>query len=924
MTMAVNLETVRQWLDTIHGRSAGHVWIGGHDTGFVGRTFDTTDPEWVEQAAGYVAQMEQRRSQGTYLRCTSLRRVPDKRGSAADSLTLPCLWADLDIAGPRHAAQQLPPDEASARKVVDSSGLPEPTAWVRTGGGLSAWWLLNPVHTIGDDLDHIKDLSVRWQDTLAYAAGRLGWHHDTAVKDLARIMRIPGTINRKPNVEPVPCELLEATGATYTLLALTGHLEAAEKARPAPAPIRTPGDRVQPAAGNLRPGDDFNLRADMMRDVLAPAGWTYDHADNEYVYVVRPGKQRGQGHSATISKGDDRLWVFTDSVPELPPCDQSNGPYTKFAAYAALFHRGNHSAAARELHNCGYGTSSRPARALYAVNGTAARVIAEPPPDLDREAQWEATIAEAEKRRSAAVNPGPDPGTAHREEILRGLHPDAEQAARAWVDPDPLGGEGDPPAPFPVDALPDPLRDFVEAVAASKQVPVDMVALTTLAGLSTAALNRCWISGGNGWVEPLTLWALSVMESASRKSPVMRDVATPFYAIERRARRQHEKAAAKREDLLAVAEQRKKRIVADLAKASGNKRRELEAELEAARHEIQDLAPKPVPRQLVDDITPEALGQVMAANDGHIGMLSAEGGVFGMLAGRYTNGQSNLDLFLKSFDGEPYRSDRVGRGMVAIDQPALAMALAVQPDVLAETQKTPAMRERGLMGRFLYAVPESTVGTRSVQAPAMPDEVTHRWNELVVSITCMPVRDPEQPRPTLNLHPDALGHHHDFRQTIEPRLHPLSGDLAFMADWAGKLAGKVLRIAGLLHLADGRALREPVDLATMAAAVEIGEWALTHAVHVYGGWRAPEQNVTAVRTLEWLQRARPETFTVRDTWQALRGQAWCTSTEAVKDTLVLLVRAGWLTTVQRLMADGKRRLREGSFIPHPSLFRESP
>jgi len=41
-----------------------------------------------------------------------------------------------------------------------------------------------------------------------------------------------------------------------------------------------------------------------------------------------------------------------------------------------------------------------------------------------------------------------------------------------------------------------------------------------------------------------------------------------------------------------------------------------------------------------------------------------------------------------------------------------------------------------------------------------------------------------------------------FYNALEPRLGK-DGDLEHMADWAGKLHGAVLRIAGLLHAVEG-------------------------------------------------------------------------------------------------------------------------
>jgi len=518
-----------------------------------------------------------------------------------------------------------------------------------------------------------------------------------------------------------------------------------------------------------------------------------------------------------------------------------------------------------------------------------------------------------------------NPRTAPRNQILGGVYETREQAEASFTEPDPIGGAEQPVRPFPLDTYPARFADYIAAVAASTQTPPEMVAMIGLSVLSAAAANRVWISRGGDWLEPATIWTLTVMPSGSRKSPVMRAVTRPLHTLEREIREASEQANAGKEDLRIAAEKRREAAMTKLAKASSKaEREEQQAELEAARADIEDNTVTPPERFVISDVTPEALGMVMAANNGHIGLFSAEGGTFGLLAGRYTNGQANLDLFLMAADGDYYSADRVGRDRVVIEQPALSMALAVQPDVLAETVKTPALKERGLMGRFLYAVPETTVGSRAIDAPAVPEQLHRDWYSLVSAITNLPVCTPDQPRRIITLDDDARDAHRDFQAALEPRMHPKDGDLAFMADFVGKLAGKVLRLAALFHLAAGHGTGDPVDILTMRAAICTGYWALDQAVNVYGGWRSPEADIAAARVLEWIRRKQPAEFTVRDVYNALRGQTWCATADNVRDALVTLGQAGWITSVQRLMADGKRTLKDGAFIPHPSLMEDQP
>jgi hypothetical protein len=114
-------------------------------------------------------------------------------------------------------------------------------------------------------------------------------------------------------------------------------------------------ERRPPAArssSGLRPGDDYNLRADW-GDVLE--GWTFVFLQGSTSYWRRPGKPRGW--SATTNRtGRDTLIVFSSSTP-FEAWD-GNGPapsYSKFEAYAVLNHRGDFEAAARDLAGQGYG-----------------------------------------------------------------------------------------------------------------------------------------------------------------------------------------------------------------------------------------------------------------------------------------------------------------------------------------------------------------------------------------------------------------------------------------------------------------------------------------------------------------------------------------------------------------------------------------
>lgn len=121
-------------------------------------------------------------------------------------------------------------------------------------------------------------------------------------------------------------------------------------------PKRKRTRRTTAARGaNLRPGDDFNLRADWA-DILRPHGWTYaGPGTDDTERWIRPDKD--DGCSATTNfEGSDLLYVFSSNADPF----EDEMAYSKFHAFALLEHDGDFSEAAIELKRRGYGrTSSR-------------------------------------------------------------------------------------------------------------------------------------------------------------------------------------------------------------------------------------------------------------------------------------------------------------------------------------------------------------------------------------------------------------------------------------------------------------------------------------------------------------------------------------------------------------------------------------
>src|SRR5262249_21995285 len=94
------------------------------------------------------------------------------------------------------------------RELLEAAMPLPPTLLVDSGHGLQPWWLLNELWLFGSEQERreAEALSKEFQFTLIHYAQQQGFEIEQT-GDLARVLRQPGTVNRK--LDPVPVRLLE-------------------------------------------------------------------------------------------------------------------------------------------------------------------------------------------------------------------------------------------------------------------------------------------------------------------------------------------------------------------------------------------------------------------------------------------------------------------------------------------------------------------------------------------------------------------------------------------------------------------------------------------------------------------------------------------------------------------------------------------
>lgn len=461
-----------------------------------------------------------------------------------------------------------------------------------------------------------------------------------------------------------------------------------------------------------------------------------------------------------------------------------------------------------------------------------------------------------------------------------------------WEDPIPIGAPRLPA--FPVSALsPGVLGEWVAAQAEAAQVPAELPGLLALAVLSGTVARRIEVVASRSWREPVNLYVCCLMEPANRKSAVFRAATQPLRAIEaeliEEARPSVARAAADRRMLEAQAKAAEKKASSGDAEA-----RELALNL------AEQLAGEPepaLPRLIVDDATAEAVEIALAAQGGRLVVAGPEGGIFDVMAGRYSS-VGNLECFLKGHPNDDLQVDRVTRGVINVPRCCLTMAYAVQPEVIRGLADKPSFRGRGLIGRFIYGVPENRLGSRLVDAEPVPEALTAGYASLVRRLFSIP-EGSNGPR-LLTLAPETAERFRSWQRDIERWLGE-DGRLEPMRDWGGKLAGQTARLAAVLHLSRYAASPDPVAVPicpeSIEAAIELARWAIPHAVAAIALLAAGDGSLDdAAYILRWLRIRSAAEVTRRDIYH--HGRARFNSDPLRLDrALAALVDRGWVRAV---------------------------
>lgn len=415
---------------------------------------------------------------------------------------------------------------------------------------------------------------------------------------------------------------------------------------------------------------------------------------------------------------------------------------------------------------------------------------------------------------------------------------------------------------YPVDALGPILANAAKAIAAKCQCPIVMAAQSILSVASLAAQRLADVRLPYGQTRPLSLFLVTIAASGDRKSSADNEALVPI--------RKHEKTLKKQFEKLS--------------------REHPRSETDEPKAPIMPILTAPEP-------TVEALAKHWRILPGSLGLFSAEGG-------QLTGGHGfSPDHRLKTaatlatlWDGAGIRRLRAGDGITDLPGRRLVIHIMIQPDAATSFLSEPALRDQGLLSRFLIAAPESLAGTRLWQDPNNRDELAFDgYTTRIVELLEHPAESENEagneltPRP-IDLTQEAKSAWVQFHDRVEMAMGP-DGPFENLRDVAGKAAENAARIAGILTIVDDPCAPS-IAGGTMASACELMTWYLNEALRLSGLHRHPPALRNAVSLLAWLQAKGKEEISVREIMQfgpsAIRRKA------EAEAALSRLEEHGWL------------------------------
>lgn len=457
-----------------------------------------------------------------------------------------------------------------------------------------------------------------------------------------------------------------------------------------------------------------------------------------------------------------------------------------------------------------------------------------------------------------AEKPNPTCNTSGQRNPFEGMFTGSQKAETPlWQQPIPLLTESRS-EPYPLEELPELIRNAVEEVEEFSQAPIPLIAASALAVVSSAVQGLASVERSEGLRGPAALYFLTLARSGERKTTVDRYFSEPMSQWEAEQKELNKPILAEYRARLSEWQCLEDGYKQAIKIAAKNKETDQQAVELLAQLELNRPSEPRVPSILRMDDTPEALGVALMKWPIASIMSNEAGIIFGAHGMNPDSVMRNMASLNICWDGGHLKRDRTTTHSIDIQGMRVTVGLQVQPDTLKVflSKQGALAKGIGFLARFLVAFPESTQGGRYFKEVRVGQPAVDAFHARVRELLSIPAQvDMEGGLTTgyLALSSAAKTIWVGFHDEVEEQLG-FGGDFFDVQEVASKAADNAARLAACFHVFCDHGGETAIAGTTMDKAVELMRWYLRESLRFTEVLAIPESTRKAIHLEEWLAK----------------------------------------------------------------------
>jgi hypothetical protein len=454
-----------------------------------------------------------------------------------------------------------------------------------------------------------------------------------------------------------------------------------------------------------------------------------------------------------------------------------------------------------------------------------------------------------------------------------------------WPKPQKLPGELRPVLELNPDWLPEVLREGCMDIAERLSCPLDYVAIPAIVGAGTALGNTVGIlpkEFDDSWVVHAGFWGGIVGSPGSMKTPALIASLKPLHHLEEKAAHQYK---------LDYVQYKSDKAIFDKAMA----------DFKSGKSTAYPVEPtKPVKtRYIVNDVTYQALGEILAENPRGILALADE--LSGLLQSLDTPGQEAArGFYLSGWGGQgTYTFDRITRDSITLTRYQLAVFGGFQPDRIkayVRQSQSGSSKNDGLLQRFQLLVWPDLSGEFSLVDRPANKQALIRMFQAITSLQQLNATRiagavmNNSGVQLMHFDKDAQELFNTWYQENETMLRTGSLSPSEHSHFA-KYRSLVPGLALLFHLLNGH--QDLVRKDNLQTALQFARYLKSHAKRTYGSVNGLDSAPAKALARKLLEGKLVDDFTQRSVLH--KGWAGLSNKDAVLLAVNALVEHNWLT-----------------------------